>query len=391
MSDPLQRFRDAAELRAFNGVTRRLRPRPAGGDGLVDLASNDYLGLSRDPRVVSAAATAALVWGAGSTGSRLVTGTTALHADLEEGLAAFLGAPEALVFSSGYLANLAAVGTLGGPGVLVVSDQGNHASLIDACRLSRSRLVVVGHRDVNAVERALSTRQEEHALVVTDAVFSVDGDLAPLPALHAVTRRFSALLIVDEAHSLGVVGEGGRGAVHAVGLGREPDIIRTLTLSKSLGAQGGAVVAQRRDHLHADRHGPPVHLRHRAGAVVGRRGAGRAGRPGQHPRPGPRRCGPRPTSWRGSRARPGSPRHDRTPPCWPCPSAIRTPRARPEGLRRQRGEGWLLPAAGGAERPLLYPDDRPRRPQRGAPVTGGARSARGSAGPRQQRALAHVS
>jgi 8-amino-7-oxononanoate synthase len=242
VSDPLRRFRDAAELRAFNGVTRRLRPRPAGGDGLVDLASNDYLGLSRDPRVVSAAATAALVWGAGSTGSRLVTGSTALHADLEEGLAAFLGAPEALVFSSGYMANLAAVGTLGGPGVLVVSDQGNHASLIDACRLSRSRLVVVGHRDVNAVERALSTRQEEHALVVTDAVFSVDGDLAPLPAMHAITRRFGALLIVDEAHSLGVVGAGGRGAVDAVGLGREPDIIRTLTLSKSLGAQGGAIV-----------------------------------------------------------------------------------------------------------------------------------------------------
>jgi 8-amino-7-oxononanoate synthase len=192
--------------------------------------------------VVSAAATAALVWGAGSTGSRLVTGTTALHADLEEGLAAFLGAPDALVFSSGYLANLAAVGTLGGPGVLVVSDQGNHASLIDACRLSRSRLVVVRHRDVDGVERALSSRQEPHALVVTDAVFSVDGDLAPLPALHAVARRYSALLVVDEAHSLGVVGDGGRGAIAAVGLDREPDIIRTLTLSKSLGAQGGAVV-----------------------------------------------------------------------------------------------------------------------------------------------------
>ena len=243
MSDPLQRFREAAELRAFNGVTRRLRPRPAGGDGLIDLASNDYLGLARDPRVVSAAATAALMWGAGSTGSRLVTGTTVLHSDLEEGLAAFLGAPDALVFSSGYMANLAAVGTLGGAGVLVVSDQGNHASLIDACRLSRSRLVVVPHRDVDAVELALSMRAEEHAIVVTDAVFSVDGDLAPLPALHAVARRFSALLVVDEAHSLGVVGEGGRGAVDALGLGREPDIIRTLTLSKSLGAQGGAVVA----------------------------------------------------------------------------------------------------------------------------------------------------
>jgi 8-amino-7-oxononanoate synthase len=242
MSDPLQRFREAAELRAFNGVTRRLRPRTAGGDGLVDLASNDYLGLSRDPRVISAAATAALVWGAGSTGSRLVTGTTMLHSELEETIAGFLRAPDALVFSSGYLANLAAVGALAGPDVLVVSDQGNHASLIDACRLSRSRLVVVPHRDVDAVERALSMRGERHAMVVTDAVFSVDGDLAPLPALHAVSRRFSALLVVDEAHSLGVVGDGGRGAIDAMGLGQEPDIIRTLTLSKSLGAQGGAVV-----------------------------------------------------------------------------------------------------------------------------------------------------
>jgi 8-amino-7-oxononanoate synthase len=242
MSDPLQRFRDAAALRAFNGVVRRLRARPAGGDGLVDLASNDYLGMAHDPRVVSAAATAALAWGAGSTGSRLVTGSTALHAELEMELAAFLSAPAALVFSSGYLANLATISTLGGQGVLVVSDQSNHASIVDACRLSRSRLVVTPHRDTDAVERALALREEEHAIVVTDAVFSVDGDLAPLPALHAVARRHSALLVVDEAHSLGVVGEGGRGAIDAIGLGREPDVIRTLTLSKSLGAQGGAVV-----------------------------------------------------------------------------------------------------------------------------------------------------
>jgi 8-amino-7-oxononanoate synthase len=242
MNDPLQRLRDAAALRAFNGLARTLRPRPAGGDGLVDLASNDYLGMARDPRVVSAAASAALVWGAGSTGSRLVTGTTALHAELEATLAGFLRVPSALVFSSGYLANLATVAALGGPGVLVVSDESNHASIIDACRLSRSRLVVAPHRDVAAVEHALMSRDEEHAIVVTDAVFSVDGDLAALPSLHSVTRRRGALLVVDEAHSVGVVGEGGRGAVDAVGLAREPDVIRTITLSKSLGAQGGAVV-----------------------------------------------------------------------------------------------------------------------------------------------------
>jgi 8-amino-7-oxononanoate synthase len=243
MTDPLQRFREAAALRSFNGVNRQLRPRPAGGDGLIDFASNDYLGLTRDQRVVSAAAAAALVWGAGATGSRLVTGTTTLHADLEAALAGFMQAPSALVFSSGYLANLAALGTLGGPGVLVVSDQANHASIIDACRLSRSRVEVVPHRDVNAIQRALATRSEQHAVVVTDAVFSVDGDLAPLPSMHSVARRYGALLVVDEAHSLGVVGDGGRGAVHASGLAGEPDVIRTVTLSKALGAQGGAVLA----------------------------------------------------------------------------------------------------------------------------------------------------
>ncbi|MFB9322887.1 8-amino-7-oxononanoate synthase [Cryptosporangium minutisporangium] len=242
MSDPLQRLRDAYSVRTVSGLTRRLRPRPVGGDGLVDLAGNDYLGLSRDERVVSAAAAAALTWGAGATGSRLVTGTTVLHADLEAALARFAGAPDALVFSSGYLANLGAVTVLGGPDVLVVSDAVNHASIVDACRLSRSRVSITPHRDVGAVERALAGRAEEHAVVVTDALFSVDGDLAPLPDLHAVCRNYGALLVVDEAHALGVVGDRGRGAVYAAGLAAEPDVVRTVTLSKSLGSQGGAVL-----------------------------------------------------------------------------------------------------------------------------------------------------
>ncbi|GAA3396217.1 8-amino-7-oxononanoate synthase [Cryptosporangium minutisporangium] len=238
----MQRLRDAYSVRTVSGLTRRLRPRPVGGDGLVDLAGNDYLGLSRDERVVSAAAAAALTWGAGATGSRLVTGTTVLHADLEAALARFAGAPDALVFSSGYLANLGAVTVLGGPDVLVVSDAVNHASIVDACRLSRSRVSITPHRDVGAVERALAGRAEEHAVVVTDALFSVDGDLAPLPDLHAVCRNYGALLVVDEAHALGVVGDRGRGAVYAAGLAAEPDVVRTVTLSKSLGSQGGAVL-----------------------------------------------------------------------------------------------------------------------------------------------------
>ena len=239
--DPLAGLRAAAAERERRGMRRVLRPRGP-DDHVLDLASNDYLGLARDPRVTAAAAEAARRWGAGSTGSRLVTGSTALHARLEDDLAAFLGTEAGLVFSSGYLANLGAVTALAGAGGLVVSDALNHASVVDACRLASGRVEVVPHRDVAAVERVLSGRTSAPALVVTDAVFSVDGDLAPLADLHAVTREHGALLVVDEAHSLGVVGDEGRGAGHAAGLCGEPDVVLTVTLSKSLGAQGGAVL-----------------------------------------------------------------------------------------------------------------------------------------------------
>jgi 8-amino-7-oxononanoate synthase len=239
---PLERLRAATDRRAAADLRRRLRPRSADHDGLLDLASNDYLGLSRDPRLIDGAVRAARRWGTGATGSRLVTGTTELHAELDARLAAFAGTAAGLVFSSGYMANLAAVATLSGPGSLVVSDQGNHASIIDACRLSRARVAVTPHRDVVAVERALAARDEPAAVVVTDAVFSVDGDLAPLAELHRAARRHGALLIVDEAHALGVVGPSGRGAAAAAGIAGEPDVVLTLTLSKSLAAQGGAVL-----------------------------------------------------------------------------------------------------------------------------------------------------
>ncbi|WP_396445628.1 8-amino-7-oxononanoate synthase [Actinomadura sp.] len=237
--DPLARLRDAAARRAAAGLRRTARPRP---DGLTDLASNDYLGLAGDPRLVAGACAAARAFGTGSTGSRLVTGTTELHAELDRRLAAFTGSAAGLVFSSGFLANLGVVTALAGPGTLVVSDEVNHASIVDACRLSRSRVVIVPHRDAAAVERALAERDEDDALVVTDAVFSVDGDMAPLNALHAAVRAHGALLVVDEAHALGVVGDHGRGAAHAAGLAGEPDVVLTATLSKSLASQGGAVL-----------------------------------------------------------------------------------------------------------------------------------------------------
>ncbi|HET8582202.1 MAG TPA: aminotransferase class I/II-fold pyridoxal phosphate-dependent enzyme, partial [Jatrophihabitans sp.] len=178
-------MRAAVAAREGAGLRRVLRPRAA-DDGVLDLAGNDYLGLARDPRVTAAAADAARRWGAGSTGSRLVTGTTELHAALESQLAAFCAAPSALVFSSGYLANVGVLTALGGPDVTIVSDAGNHASLIDGCRLSRSAITIVPHRDLDKLAAALDAVDTPHALVVTDAVFSVDGDLADVAAVHAL-------------------------------------------------------------------------------------------------------------------------------------------------------------------------------------------------------------
>jgi 8-amino-7-oxononanoate synthase len=242
MSDGLDRVRAALAAREAAGLRRVLRPRPSGTD-VLDLAGNDYLGLAADPRVIAGAVDAVRAWGSGSTGSRLVTGSTELHAELEVELAAFCRGPAALVFSSGFLANVGVLTALGGPDVAVVSDAGNHASLIDGCRLSGSPVTVVPHRDVDMVDAALAAAKVPDRLVVTDAVFSVDGDLAPLAQLHAVARSHGALLVVDEAHALGVIGPAGRGAVEAAGLAGEPDIVRTVVLSKSLGGQGGAVVA----------------------------------------------------------------------------------------------------------------------------------------------------
>jgi 8-amino-7-oxononanoate synthase len=234
-----------AEKRTNAGLVRRLRPRPAAADEL-DLAGNDYLGLARDKRVAGAAAAAALRWGAGATGSRLVTGSTELHAELELELARFCGVQAALVFSSGFTANLGAVTALSGAESAIVTDKYIHASLIEGCRLSRADVAAVAHGDLKAMAHALSTRRKARALMVTDSVFSVDGDLAPLADLAAMCGQHGAALLVDDAHGFGVLGEGGRGAVHAAGLSAAPNVVTTITLSKSLGAQGGAVLGPRR-------------------------------------------------------------------------------------------------------------------------------------------------
>ena len=248
-TSPLAWLGAAERQRREAGLRRSLRPRPAVATEL-DLASNDYLGLSQHPDVIEGGVAALRMWGAGATGSRLVTGDTELHQQFESELAEFVGAASALLFSSGYTANMGAVVGLSGAGSLLVSDAHSHASLVDACRLARARVVVTPHRDVSAVDAALSSRDEERAVVITDSVFSADGALAPVRELHEVCRRHSALLVVDEAHGLGVRG-GGRGLLYELGLAGAPDVVMTTTLSKALGSQGGVVLgpAAVRAHL----------------------------------------------------------------------------------------------------------------------------------------------
>jgi len=238
-----------SEQRARHGQVRRIHPRTADTAGM-DLAGHDYLGLAKDKRVAGAAAAAALRWG-GPTSSRLATGTAETHVELERELAAFHGAGAALVFSSEYAANIGAVTALSGSEAAIVADRHLRASLADGARLSRADVAAVAHADPAAVAHALATRRQQRALVVTDAVFAADGDLAPLGTLSATCREHGAALLVDDTDGFGVLGDGGRGAAHEAGLAAEPDVVTTLSLSATLGAQGGAVIGPKRviDHL----------------------------------------------------------------------------------------------------------------------------------------------
>ncbi|MDQ3166412.1 MAG: aminotransferase class I/II-fold pyridoxal phosphate-dependent enzyme, partial [Actinomycetota bacterium] len=232
---------EQAATRQAAGLVRRLAPRgPA--EGMLDLAGNDYLGLSGHPRVTAAAAEAASRWGAGATASRLVSGSLTLHEALERDLAAFTRRDDALAFSSGYLANLGVVTALADADTLIVSDAHVHASLVDACRLARGAVKVVPHSDVAAVESVLAARTQPRALVVVESIYSVLGDAAPLPELAAVCARHDATLLIDEAHGLGVAGPGGGGLAAELGPDLAERVVLTVTLSKALGAQGGAVL-----------------------------------------------------------------------------------------------------------------------------------------------------
>ncbi|HEY1175515.1 MAG TPA: aminotransferase class I/II-fold pyridoxal phosphate-dependent enzyme, partial [Phytomonospora sp.] len=194
-----------ADLRAKAGLTRSLVARSP-GDGLLDLAGNDYLGLSRHPAVLSAAREALDAYGLGATGSRLVRGSTEAHEALEERLGGILGGSGGggLVYSSGYLANLGAVRALCRAGTLLVRDAHAHASLVDGCGLAGIVPEVLPHSDPAALADLLGARPGRHAVVLVESVYSVDGDLAPLAELHEVTSAHGAILLVDEAHALGV-------------------------------------------------------------------------------------------------------------------------------------------------------------------------------------------
>nr|WP_238338408.1 aminotransferase class I/II-fold pyridoxal phosphate-dependent enzyme [Pedococcus badiiscoriae] len=230
-------------------MRREVRPFKSGE--LVDLAGNDYLGLRRHPAVIAGAVAAAETYGGGAGASRLVTGTLELHEELEHALARLTGAPSALVLSTGYHANLAVLTSLADAETLIVSDAHAHASLIDGARLSRAAVAVSRHNDLDHVRELLAGRTQPRAVVVVESVYSVLGDAAPLGALADLSQELGAVLVVDDAHGLGVVGERGEGGAAQAGIIARDHVVVTVTLSKSLAAQGGAVLAHAavRDHL----------------------------------------------------------------------------------------------------------------------------------------------
>ena len=232
----------ARELEAWDeaGLRRRLSDGPSAG---ADFVSNDYLGLAQHPDVVAIARLALEEFGAGAGAARLLGGGTGAHALAERQAATWLNAEAALLFPSGYQANLGVVGALAGRGDTVLSDALNHASLIDAARLSRARVEVYGHRDLADVERRLQrARGARRRLVVTEAVFSMEGDLAPLAELHALCAAHDAWLVIDEAHSAGLLGPSGSGAWNALDLEPERLAARILTGGKALGVAGAFAV-----------------------------------------------------------------------------------------------------------------------------------------------------
>lgn len=215
-----------------------------GGAEKLLLASNNYLGLIDHPRLKRAAQEAVERYGCGSGGSRLTTGTLPLHTKLEEELAAFKGTEAALLFDTGYMANVGILSALGQKGAVFFSDELNHASIIDGCRLSRAKTVVYRHSDVKDLEEKLAAHADCPGVIVSDAVFSMDGDIADLPRILELARKYHVWSMVDEAHSTGVIGKTGRGICEHFHLKEKPDVLMG-TLSKALASEGGYVCGSR--------------------------------------------------------------------------------------------------------------------------------------------------
>lgn len=216
------------------------------GQLLLNFTSNNYLGLATDPRVIEGAVEAARRYGASVSASRLLAGSTPLHDALERRLAALKGCEAALLFSAGYLANLGVLTALAGPDVEVFSDELNHASIVDGCRLARAQASIYRHRDLAHLEQLLEQSDAARRLIVTESVFSMDGDLLALPELLAIAERHGALVVIDEAHATGVLGDGGAGALSHFGIdpaGLAVPLVIVGTLSKALGSVGGFVAA----------------------------------------------------------------------------------------------------------------------------------------------------
>lgn len=210
------------------------------GQNQLMLASNDYLGLIDHPEVKEAAKEAINIYGVGSGGSRLTTGTLPLHNQLETTLASFKHTEKALIFNTGYMANVGIISALGIKDSIIFSDELNHASIIDGCRLSHAKTVVYKHNDMKDLAEKLQEHASCQGLIVTDAVFSMGGDIAPLPDIMALAEQYHVLTMVDEAHATGVIGATGRGIAEYFGLKRQPDVLMG-TLSKALAAEGGYV------------------------------------------------------------------------------------------------------------------------------------------------------
>jgi 8-amino-7-oxononanoate synthase len=243
----LRALDDQALRRRRRTVHTRCAPHTdADGQPLLAFCSNDYLGLASHPAIVEALQEGAARYGAGSGASHLISGHGLAHARLEEELAAFMAPhlemPRALLFSTGYMANLAVLSALGGRDAELFSEELNHASLIDGARLSRSEVKVYAHGDIAALEVLLKASRAPTRIVVTDSVFSMDGDIAPLPQLLALCERHGAWLVVDDAHGFGMLGAQGRGALEHFNL-RSPQLVYVGTLGKAAGVSGAFVAA----------------------------------------------------------------------------------------------------------------------------------------------------